>query len=275
MVRNTRQLVAAMLGLALTAAISFQASAQDDLMPEDAMQQDTMQSEPVASVADEYGKGYGKGGCDDGCCCGSFYGEFQYLNLEIHSNEEDINPDIGSDSGVRLLAGYAGCDGLGIRARYFNYDNVEGDDDGNGLEAEYLDLELTDTVCICNLHATVSAGYRHARYDSFEDEDLDVEFDGDGVTWGVMVEREVSCSLSAYAWVQHSLVYGDDEESNHEEVYLSWTEVQLGVQYDTCVAGYDAFLRGGVEAHDMQGLQDDDSAQCGLLGWFLSAGVGF
>lgn len=273
MFRNIRRAMAVMFGLALSAAMGFQASAQD----EDPMQ-DVTQDEPVVeSVAEDYGKGCGKGCGDDCCGGGSFYGEFQFLYLEAYSTEEDIDSGVDSEDGYRIVGGYTGCDGLGVRARYFDYDGIQevAGSGTNGLDVRYFDAEVTDAICICNLHGVLSAGYRHGEYESFEDDDLDVDFEGDGVTLGIVLNRQIGCNLGLYAWVQHSILYGDDDESGDDDVLTGWTEVQLGAQYDVCVGGYDAFVRGGVEADRFEGLQDDDTADAGLLGWFLSAGVGF
>ena len=270
MYRNIRQAMAAMFGLALTAAFSFQAAAQDDAML------DVDQSEPMAEVADSYGKDCGKGCCDDVCCgSGSFYGEFQFLYLEAYGTEDDINPDVDEEEGYRLVGGYQGCDGLGLRVRYFDFDGVQEIGGGEeGLDLSYFDLEVTDVISICNLHGLVSAGYRHGELDQFDD-GLSSSFEGDGITLGVQLQRDLGCNLGLFAWAQHSILFGDDDENDREDMLMSWTEIQLGAQYCTCVGGYNTVVRGGVEVQRHEGVNDGDTADSGLFGWFLSAGVNF
>lgn len=276
MYRNIRRAMAVMFGLALSAALTCQVSAQEDPM------QDVTQDEPIAdtSVAD----GYGKGCCDTGCCGGSFYGEFQWVNLDSYSTEDAFDQgSVGTNDGFRLIGGYQGCDGLGVRARWFDFDGVDAqaNNDQNGLDLSYFDLEVTEAISICNLHGLVSAGYRHGEYTMFSDDDAgdpDVDFEGDGVTLGILLQRDIGCNLGLYAWVQQSFLYGDDDAdggANAVDTLMGWTEVQLGAQYSTCVGGYNAFARAGVEAQRHEGMGDEDTQDSGLLGWFLSAGVGY
>lgn len=273
MYRNIRRAMAVMFGLALSAAITAQVSAQEDVM------QDVTQDEPMASVADSYGKGC----CDTGCCGGSFYGDFQYVNLDTYGTEESFDNGLDSEDGYRLVGGYQGCDGLGIRARWFRFDGAQAlagnGGDLDGLDLEYFDLEITECFSLCNLHGLISAGYRHAEYDAFTEDapgDPDESFDGDGVTLGITVQRDIGCNLGLFAWAQHSMLYGDDNGGNDvDDTLMGWTEVQLGAQYTTCVGGYNAVVRGGVEAQRHEGMFDNDTQDTGLLGWFLSAGVGF
>jgi hypothetical protein len=261
MYRNIRRAMAVMFGLALSATMGFQASAQEDPM------QDVTQDEPaMESVAADYGKGC----CDDVCCGGGgAYAEFQWVRLDQYATENAGPEAAGDDNGYRIIGGYQGCDGLGLRARYFDFDGVQ---NGDGLELEYFDLEVTESFSICCLNGVVSAGYRHGEYN---EDNNDVNFEGDGVTLGLMLERDLGCSFGLYAWAQHSILYGDDDANNYNDTLLGWTEVQLGAQYNTCVGGYNAFARAGVEAQRIEGQTDDDTQDAGLLGWFLSAGVGY
>jgi hypothetical protein len=267
MYRNIRRAMAAMLGLALTAALSLQASAQEDPMQVEPMD-DVMDVEQ--SVVADYGKDCGKGCCDDGCCSGGVYAEFQYLRLDSYATEDTFE-DVDEDDGYRINVGYEGCDGLGLRLRYFQFES-EFDDGDEALDLEYFDIEITQSFCLCSLEGIVSAGYRHANY---EEDDDDVDFNGDGITLGLQLERDITCNFGLYAWAQHSIVYGDDDSTGDEEALLGWTEVQLGAQYSSCIGGYNAFVRGGVEAQRHEGLADDDTADTGLFGWFISGGVGY
>jgi hypothetical protein len=259
MIRNIRRAMAAMFGLALTAAVSLQASAQDDVAPVDVMQDET-------SVAQNYGQGC----CDTACCCsGNVYGEFQWVHLDQYATEGAGPASADEEDGYRIVGGYQGCDGLGVRGRYFDFDGIQ---NNQGLDLEYFDLEVTEAFNLCCLNGVLSAGYRHGEY---QEDNNNADFEGDGVTLGIMLQRDLGCHLGLYAWAQHSILYGDDDANNRNDTLLGWTEIQLGAQYNTCVAGYNAFARAGVEAQRIEGMTNDNTQDAGLLGWFLSAGVNF
>ena len=118
-------------------------------------------------------------------------------------------------------------------------------------------------------------GFRHVEYDAYSGGDPDVAFSGDGVTLGIQLDRYINCDLSLFAWLQHSMLYGDDEDDDLNTV-MGWTEVQLGVQYTPCsCCGYNPFVRAGVEAQRHEGMFDDDTSDTGLIGWFVTGGVNF
>jgi hypothetical protein len=265
-----------LFSFALSAALGLSASAQDDdLMPEDVDQLDVMQNESPAP-AEEYGAAC----CDAGCCsCGSFYGEVQYLRFNTFATEGNFE-GLDNEEGYRIIAGYQCCDGLGVRVRWFDFEGAQQTGTvatNTGLDLEYADLEITNCFCLCDLHGVVSAGYRHAEYDAFTNDAIgnpDESFDGDGVTLGIQLEREICCGVGAFLWAQHSMLYGDDNGTNNDDdVVMGWTEAQLGVQYSTCLAGYHTVVSGGVEAQRHEGMFNANTQDTGLLGWFLSAGV--
>ncbi len=272
MYRNIRRATAAMLGLALTAALSIPAFGQADPMQDDL---DVMQSE--SSVAADYGKGC----CDNVCSSGSVYGEVQYLRFNTFATEGNFE-GLDSDDAYRVVIGYQGCDGLGLRVRWFDFEGAQQTGTATtvtGLDVQYIDLEITSCFTLCNLQGVVSAGYRHAEYDAFTADAVgvpDESFDGDGITFGITLNRQVSCNLSVFLWAQHSMLFGDDNGTNdYDDVVMGWTEAQIGVQYSTCFAGYNAFVSGGVEAQRHEGMFNAETQDTGLLGWFLSAGVNY
>ena len=130
---------------------------------------------------------------------------------------------------------------------------------------------MTQSFCLCCLNGVVSAGYRHADHELYND-GVEGDFEGDGVTLGLMLHREVTCNLGIHAWVQHSILVGDDDAEN-DDYTISWTEVQLAAHYSACVGGYNAFARGGVEAQFHDGV--NGGYESSAMGWFLSTGVNY
>jgi hypothetical protein len=197
----------------------------------------------------------GAGGC--GCCCDpccrsqGFVGGVEVGYLKAHHSEGTGFPNlfaapIGGEPGTingnldpdfeaapRFWAGYRRCDGLGVRARYWEFDHTfeEGLVNGvlgvtafssvfHGWDTWVADVEVTDTTQLgCYWVVTVSAGYRHVEY--FESAGL-VEptgaitvastksFTGEGATAAAEFRRCVSCNLGLYASVRTSVVYGDE-----------------------------------------------------------------
>ena len=220
--------------------------------------------------------------CDLGSGCGSTYADVQLVYLSTHGTEDYFARDIDDEAGYRLVLGYEGCSGLGVRFRWFDFDSTTATGSGeedylDGLDLEYYDFEVTDTICICNWNGIISGGFRHVEYDAYSDDnDGDrVAFNGDGVTLGIQLDRYINCDLSLFAWLQHSMLYGDDEEDDLNTV-MGWTEVQLGVQYAPCsCCGYNPFVRAGVEAQRHEGMFERDTSDTGLIGWFVTGGVNF
>ena len=223
--------------------------------------------------------------CDSGCCdnraCGSLYGEIQYLNLSMFESEyatitDDTDASLGSDSGYRINLGYETQEGLGLRLRYFDFDGRTTFSDGvGGLNASYFDLEVTDRFCLGKMQGMLSAGYRHADWEQIYRDETYVKFEGDGVTLGAMLERDLGCNLDLFGWVQQSILFGKDTYDGYESYVMSWTEVQLGAQYNANISGCGAFLRGGFEAQRHEAVANADSQDMGLAGWFLSVGMDY
>jgi len=221
--------------------------------------------------------------CDSGCGCrGTAYGEVQFLYLGSFGTEDpwygDDNNGLDAEGGVRLVTGYEGCNGLGIRFRWFDFDGTARRPDGDleGLDLEYFDVEITENISICNLHGVVSAGYRHAEYDTYFDQSSPyTTFSGDGVTLGIQLERDICCNIGLFGWLQHSMLYGDDDKEGYPNTLMGWTEVQLGIQTTSGIGGYDAVIRTGVEAQRHEGMFQADTQDSGLIGWFVSGSLVF
>lgn len=172
---------------------------------------------------DDCGKGCDDGGksCDYGCGIGDriggggggFYGGAEVVFVKPHSGTseafmiEDAANDVtirsfewDYDPAVRFWAGYENCEGFGLRARYFYYDQDAGPEaltvpaggfagrdlaDGSaeyfidvdadagesigaiaGLHIEAVDLELSQRIDFCVASATFSGGVRYGQLES-------------------------------------------------------------------------------------------------------------
>jgi len=223
--------------------------------------------------------------CDGACCddisfrrsaCRSIYGEFQYLRLRAYGTEEFTFVDEGGSgerNGFRLLLGYQTAEGIGIRLRHLNFDGFLGSDSNGGLNADYWDLEVTERFRLGSMNAILSAGYRHADWEQGYLDDFYARFEGDGVTFGGSLQRDLGCHLALFGWAQHSVLFGVDDYNDLEDQLMSWTEIQLGGQYATKVSQCTILGKLGVEVQQHLGVADVDTEDAGLLGWFCSGEI--
>tara|TARA_B100000809_G_scaffold60658_1_gene57256 strand:- start:337 stop:720 length:384 start_codon:yes stop_codon:yes gene_type:complete len=123
---------------------------------------------------------------------GSTYADVQLVYLSTHGTEDLFARGIDDEAGYRLVLGYEGCSGLGVRFRWFDFDSttVTGGDSFlvDSLDLEYYDFEVTDTICICNWNGVISGGFRHVEYDAYIGDtggNPAEAFSGDGVTLGI------------------------------------------------------------------------------------------
>src|SRR5688572_6570612 len=126
------------------------------------MQDATAEGEPAA----DYGDCGDCGACDECCdsCSGTgglvFVAEaafFRYHRADgvrIGDDEGDDDVEFDFEASPRITLGYAGSDGLGVRVRWWEYDEEAESFDGQGemvVDTYTFDVELFDTVQLdCN-----------------------------------------------------------------------------------------------------------------------------
>jgi hypothetical protein len=159
--------------------------------------------------------------------------------------------EFDNDANLRLTAGYVGCDGLGARVRYWDYDEVAvaAGNDAIFVDTYTLDFEVFQTLdvgsCTC---VEVSGG---VRYNDFffirEDGAADVTaFDGLGGIIGIKAHRDICGGFGVCAGLRE-VILADDMFQNglddETDVIRNVTEIALGVNYTSCNwsihAGYE------------------------------------
>ena len=193
-----------------------------------------------------------------------------------------------SDSGMgttsyymapRLTAGWTSPGGIGLRARWFEYDisAFSGFLVPDQFRLSYFDLELTDTFQLgCKWNGILSGGVRFAEYIELEPLN-DVDFDGTGLLLGVELMRPVTSNIALFFNGRESLVFGKDHANaaaplDDLYVLLAITEMQLGIEWRReCLRG-EAFVRGAAEAQHWSGISDDDTEDFGVIGGTLMVG---
>lgn len=213
------------------------------------------------------GSSCGACGCNDCCDQSMVYGGLEIVALKVFQSEGNYgNNDY--QPGARIWLGAQRADGLGIRVRYFNYDQEIG---GDNVLIENFDIELTDAWRLGNWDGILSGGFR---YGEFIDDFGSVETYAAGITVGFQANRWVNDRFAIFAAVQESLLYGNDVGNDVDDVVFSITEIQLGVQANRCLNnGSTMFVRTGVEGQFYAQASDNDSEGLGLFGFFATVGV--
>jgi hypothetical protein len=182
-----------------------------------------------------------------GDCCGNgsgWEGGLELLYLDVyadHGGEQRATGNAwfdGFDFTVagRYWFGYQGSNGLGIRARYYNFDgdSVVAD---QFVDLQMFDAEVTAKHQACNFDFLFIGGLRGGEIDwSDENGDDGFGFDGIGPTLGLQVSRPLVRSLAAVAGVRHSALFGNISElqsplDQADDSVIHVTEIQLGVEW--------------------------------------------
>lgn len=177
--------------------------------------------------------------------------------------------DLNFEAGFRFWATWQRPDGLGIRARYFDYDQANGAD---AIDTDQFDLEVIDSFQLgCNWTLIVGGGIRYMDLTTSVGDD----FHGLGPVLTAELYRTINCNTQLYAITRYSiLVDGGTNAGGLQDPTISTLEMQLGIQRTRELAsGALAFGRVGWEAQ-----QYDDASAVGtqsitLSGFTFSLGV--
>jgi len=189
---------------------------------------------------------------------------YEYLHLQASSPEDNFD-DPQSEGGHRFEASYQFDSDLAFRVRHFWYDGIQNDSDDN-MDVKATDFELVSPLEFGSWSGEWSFGVRIADYFEGDDDDVDVDFSGYGLTVGGELTRGLSNNFGVYVKARTSLVFGDDDE-NDDHVTLAIHEIGAGVQYSfNGWAGCDGNIRVGYETQIWSGPVDNDSSDAGLDG---------
>jgi len=183
------------------------------------------------------------------------------LYLKAYSNEDNYDSQ-DEEFGYRLELAYQNG-GLGYRVRYFDWEGSGSDT----AEIMTIDFEVFDGFQLGSWDGEYSVGIRYGEFD----EEYYTDYDGWGPTLGVELTRQLSGAFSLYAGARGSLLYGNEDYDDEDEV-LPIVELEVGIQYDINDCTY---IRLGLEAQNYQSISDDDNEDTGLFGGALEVGFGW
>jgi hypothetical protein len=258
--------------------------------------------------------------CGTGCCCdpcspGFIFGaELLFIKPFAGTGMAAANRsfmwEFDYEASPRFWVGYAFANCLGVRLRYWDYDQsttsnlwadgfVEGVTGTLRLNVAVIDAEVFDTTPLgLNWQATASAGYRYMDYQT----EYSVREQGEvtqvgrvlsglhGVTAALELRRNFPGRyLGLFGNVRTSWLFGDESmysiTPNGTERYWArdvghlMLETQLGIDWNRPIANDAAilFTRLGVEAQwwsDMEGFINSNSRSAiGLFGLMCAVGI--
>lgn len=246
------------------------------------------------------------------CHCPGFTATAELLFLKLHDNRFYGPSAAAFDSyelAPRLSLGWTTASGLGIRARWFEYDVdtrwVQGDQwpyiYTDGWDIQTLDFEVTDTFQLgSKWTGLISGGLRYAECKEFYGMVAwyPYRFDGCrgftsslGPVAGLEMQRRLTEHLSLFGLVRGSLLFDDwtshridrDTDSGavlYEENYVrksqmfGVTEVQLGGQWQRPLnRGASLFVRAAAEGQFWISCVDSSGDERGESSLGLAGGL--
>ncbi|HUG66215.1 MAG TPA: Lpg1974 family pore-forming outer membrane protein [Pirellulaceae bacterium] len=229
----------------------------------------------------------GKGGvldgiCDSTCGDGGFYGLAELMFMKYHRADgvragsfNNIPPattdDVSFDYNAtpRLTLGYVTDSGLGVRVRYWEYDQVgtpdfPGTGVGMGVDTYNIDFEAFERVQVSDCWAFELSG--GLRYNSFNETMTDPippgarlnSFDGLGGIVGLEATRSLGRWGNLYGRTRFGILHDDKTVINVaggltqaailRDSTVTMTEIAMGYEWNRCTRnGSLLFARAGYE----------------------------
>jgi hypothetical protein len=197
----------------------------------------------------------------------------------------------GFEAAPRFWLGYKMPSGLGMRVRYWNFDNRGGNEEEGDyrLDTNVFDLELTDSISLGHdWDLSLSGGWRYVDFRFVYEDAINSEANlasSNGVTVAFELHRRLQHGLAIYGGFRASWLFGtlSYEAPWLEQGRMNWndatetiTETQLGVEWARSLKQWPAELmvRTGVEAQWWNSFATNMSApQIGFFGYSLMVGI--
>jgi len=209
--------------------------------------------------------------CD--CCRAGLIGGGEVVWLKAY-NPDGFYEAFNWDEGFRAWLGYQRSDGLGVRARYFDFDQVA--DNNDLFLAIHTDLEIFDTVEVgCNWDVVIGAGARYVEINFDEASGTSTErFYGVGPVVTAEVYRHVNHLSALYVIGRQSILVGDEGRfENQPNSSLTISEIQMGAQIHRDWNGALIFGRIGWESQCYYDLLNASNTMATLMGGAVSFGI--
>jgi hypothetical protein len=227
------------------------------------------------------------GACAD-CCRRGWIAGAELVVLKPFQSEGQLT-DQNYRTGFRGWIGYQREDGLGLRLTGFDYFQRGGTSATVGarsvVDTNYLDLEIIDSINVCNWNLLVGGGIR---YDDTRVSNIDINstgiggfvnsrFTGVGPVISAQLTRAVNENVSLFGGMRSSILAGSNPTvgaGRLDDTLVTIQELQVGGQFNWARdRGGMAFIRSGMEAQWYSGFVDGDSEDLTLMGGFITVGI--
>lgn len=215
-------------------------------------------------------------GCDN-CCSGSrgVTWDVELLFLRLYDDTSFVLDNY--QAAYRISAGWQGCEDLGFRIRYFDFENEELAADTR-FDTFSLDLEATSKFCVCNWRGVFSFGARYAELFVLDDDSIDQDvFFSIGPVVGIELRRDIRCDTNLFILARESLQFGKDfnDGGRPDGDPTGWaiTELQIGAEWrrERCCGG-TFFARAAWEGQYFHEDNVDEETH-GLMGGAFAIGL--
>jgi hypothetical protein len=204
----------------------------------------------------------------DNCGCNTWTFGAEALMLKGF-NSGGAFGDLTYKFGYRFWAAWQRPDGLGVRLRYFDYNQTVA---GSSIDTDSLDLEVMDSLQLgCNWTLIVAGGIRYTDFVATGGAD----FHGVGPVVSAELYRTINCNTQLYGITRTAILIDDgDNGAAADDSTISITEIQLGIQRTWDLNnGALAFGRLGYEAQWYADSMTAGTTSATLHGFNFSLGV--
>lgn len=204
----------------------------------------------------------------DKCGCNTWTVGGELLLLKAFQSDGNFG-DLNYEAGYRLWAAWQRPDGLGVRARLFDYSAAVAG--GSAVSTTAFDVEVIDSLQLgCNWTLIVAGGIRYLDLTSSQGD----AFAGLGPVATAELYRTINCNTQLYAISRYSILCdGGPNPAGNADNTLSTLELQLGIQRTRELDnGGLAFFRLGWEAQQYDDASDSEESIT-LSGLAFGAGV--
>ena len=210
--------------------------------------------------------------------CSNCYADIQFMWLRPQVSEDWVGKlSESSDFSPRFIFGYESANGLGLRARYWFFDdNVNVLAAGTlGMELDVVDLEVTNRFAFRRTDVWLSGGIRYAGWALTDDSNATVTMDSLALTVAADLRPLAfshGCSRWSFVYGARLSLLGGNWKGDNDIIDTIFNpevandnmlvhELYAGVEYGYTVRGFDLFARA---TYEMQNWQSDVLSEPGI-----------
>lgn len=233
--------------------------------------------------------------CTAGCCDqGSFvflyentFLRYHHTNGIEHGSGDGTNQEFGFEYSPRITVGLVGPDGLGIRARWWDYDHKS---NGASVDTQNIDIEFYEELSLtCCTSIEFSVGIRIHEYEeggltrldggqSYLD-GYDFEYETVGGILGIELNRQLAVGGALYARLREAILMDDFDDGMlgaiRHDTTQTHTEIGFGYEKTGCMGCAIVTVRAGAEWQNWQNYGFSGREAVGFGGFVIGAGVAY